>query len=173
MAKTLDEFLDDDPPVEVVEKPPLERLPRRPRKKPEASLAPPSASALARKKQEELKNIEEDLFRGTMGVLRDVTNFTAVMEVDDEKIPGDWVREFGLEEARRRYKGALAGAMSSKDAPVGVKVAMATAIGISKARAMEKGGAPIMNATFIQINNDPRVDPDAVVRVYPRKLLDE
>lgn len=140
---------------------------------PSAPLVKSETHSQALARQDALKNIEEELLVASLTTMRDVDRFKEIpiIPVDDCAIPKHWIEECGLDKARERYRVAYAGNMSAKDAPVALKIDMAMAVGIVKARAMSEAGPRVMNATLIQINPDPRTDPTVQVRQYPRKEI--
>lgn len=129
----------------------------------------------AKSQDELIQSVETLLYQESMEVVRDANRFREIdaIPVDDMKIPVEWVQEVGLEKARQRYRTALAGAMNAKEAPFALKMAATTAAGMARARAVSQSGPRSMNATFIQINADSRVDPTAPKFVYERKEVDE
>lgn len=150
----------------------LESLPEP--QKAELVVAPPGKLTV-KDQDEAIRSLEAQLYQETIEVVRDANRFREidVIQVDDEKIPKGWVEEVGLEKARERYRTAVAGAMSAKEAPFALKMAATTAAGLAKARAVSSQGPRQMNATFIQINGDPRVDQTAVRFQYPRREVEE
>lgn len=122
--------------------------------------------------RELIKQLENELLAESLSIVADANAAREinVIQVNDKDIPPAWVQKLGLERARAKYRTAFAASMSSKEAPVYLKMARDTSVGIIKARATESAGPRVMNATLIQINPDPRVTPGVQPREYPRIL---
>lgn len=113
-----------------------------------APLTARSAAPLAPHQHTRLRALEDDIHRRALVCLDDVSRWTDV-DPKQEEPPAAWVDELGLEGAQRRLRVARAAWMSPKEAPVGIKVAQTVAVGISRARATEGGGAQTLNVQTV------------------------
>ena len=109
-----------------------------------------------RRQLEQLAGLRNEVLEQSMGVLRDHLNFRHVdpyEKMEDSKVFKEWAAEHGAEEATKMYRLAEAGWRTAANAPVGIKNAMNTAIGIIKANATEKGGSRVLNVGKIFIDS--------------------
>lgn len=109
---------------------------------------------------EKLRRIEDELLAENLGIVRDAARFR---ELDPAKpeIPADWRDELGEKAAIERYRMATAAWLPAKDAPVGLKMAQSVALGIIKARSVEKAAPRTLNIAFVQLPA-PQVDFEEV-----------
>lgn len=106
-------------------------------------VAPPSPAPLNK-----LQRMEEDILERSLGVVQASMHWQDI-EPDAEEPPQAWVDELGKEGAQKRFRVARAAWMSAKTAPVGLSLAKATALGITKVRAMTKMATPTLNVAFV------------------------
>lgn len=111
-----------------------------------------------------IAGLEDRLLEQSMDVVANAMEFADV-SYGQEKPPEAWVRQLGEEGAKRKLRYVLAGQMSSKDAPIGVRVAQAVAVGILKSRA-QRTQQPTLNLHFVELTKQE-------VRVYPVQRRDE
>lgn len=97
-----------------------------------------------------VKAIEDRLFDKASEVLDGVLAFADV-KADDVSPPGEWIEEYGLERAEKRFRMAKYGLMSAKEAPVAIKVAQAHHASITNSRAKERNAPISLNAALILI----------------------
>lgn len=112
----------------------------------------PSSQALSAQ-HEKLAGIEDDILRTSMETVQDAMFWQDVFPVGESEAPAgppqQWVDELGEERARRRFRVAMAACMNAKDAPVGLGMARATFMGITKVRAASKVGSPTLAIQFV------------------------
>jgi hypothetical protein len=123
-----------------------------------ASIVPAKPSKLA-ESVDTIRAVEDEIHKESANVLRGVLAFS---EVDPawESPPDDWIAAYGQVEAEKRFRLAKYALMNAKEAPVGLKLAKDTFVGMSKARAAEKGGARTLNMTFVQMSRPMPVFPE-------------
>lgn len=118
----------------------------------ETALAPIEKDALnfAAKRQDKLKELENELFAENMAIMRDMACFRDI-DPDCEEPPEQWVTEVGPIEARKRLRIAKAAWLSAKEAPVALAVSKSITMGIIKARATEKAGPRSLNVALVHM----------------------
>lgn len=94
-----------------------------------------SPTGITRREAEarELQRIENSILEKSLKILDGVVSFNEVA-FDATEPPEEWVLEMGEQEALERFRVVKAGQMPEKAAPIGVKVAMRTALGIQALR---------------------------------------
>jgi hypothetical protein len=104
--------------------------------------------------QERLRDIEDSLYEQATTVVSNALAFTQI-EMGEEgaskEVPGEWIAELGYEKAAEKHRTALYALSSSKEAPIGLKLAATVQASITKARAQEKGGPKVLNMTLVQM----------------------
>lgn len=113
-----------------------------------------SAIEAHRQQLEKLAGLKNEVFELSMGVVRDSLRFRDVdpyEKMEESATYKQLVKEMGPEEATKVYRLAEAGWRTGANAPVGIKNAMNTAIGIMKANATEKGGSRVFNVGKVLI----------------------
>lgn len=98
----------------------------------------------------ELASMQDELLVRSLNVVEGAMAF-AEIEPTDSDPPAEWIEQLGEEKARIKFRIARAAWMAAKDAPVGIKVASALAVGIIKAKATEKAGPKQLNIAFVQM----------------------
>lgn len=139
----------DEPEVTVVEK--------RSALKGRADLAPKGESLSVAAQREVIAEVEGEIYHRVMKTMDGVAAFG---ELDPEKMdemPEGWVEAFGEREAEVRHRLARAAWMPGADAPVGLKLAANTFVGLAKARAVEKKGPPTLNLIAVSMPGPPQV----------------
>lgn len=116
--------------------------------------------------REEFARMEDDIARKSMFVLEGALSFLELEEATfDENgqpvpppIPAGWVEELermyptqGERLAEMKHRVARAAWLPSKEAPVGLKMAQATATGLARIRAGEKKGNKTLNVQVVQV----------------------
>ncbi len=101
--------------------------------------------------QERLRDIEDSLYEKATTVVADALSFSQIDEENCKEVPGEWIAEMGYERAAEKHRTARMALMSSKEAPVGLKLAATVQASITKARAQEKGGPKVLNMTLVQM----------------------
>lgn len=111
----------------------------------------PAAQSLAFQ-HERLATMQDELLERSLSVV-DASMRFAEIEPDTKEPPQEWIDELGgnVEKARRRLRVARAAWMSTSEAPVGIKVASAVAVGIIKAKATEKAQPRTLNIQVVQM----------------------
>ena len=102
----------------------------------------------ALKQEDILKGLQDRIFKSSLQIGVDVFDFNAIdpqLKMEEDPVFKQWVEDFGDPEARRKYRVAAAGWLPSKEAPMAISEATKMAVGIIKARAVEKGGARTIN----------------------------
>lgn len=89
-----------------------------------------------------LQSIEDKLLMESIGILQDVQCFSDI-DPGTEVPPPEWVEELGPVRARKRLRLAQAGWMSSKEAPIGIKVSQDIATNIMKAKSQRMVGSTL------------------------------
>ncbi len=119
------------------------------------------------KPEDELRKLQDELFRSSLEVSTDAMKFSevdpAAERAEDDPIFLEWVKSFGRKRAERKYRVARAGWMAKKDAPVGILESTSMAVGIMKARAVEKGGARILNVGTVNMYAEIPTQPEKEV----------
>lgn len=110
-----------------------------------------------------IAGLEDRLLEQSMRVVTEAMQFADVA-FGEKTPPEEWVETMGSELAERKLRYVLSGQMSGKDAPVGVKVAQAVAIGILKTRA-SRTQSPSLNISYVELTKTE-------VRVYPVQRRD-
>lgn len=105
-----------------------------------ATEALPARKSHAEQRQDEIREIEDELLRKSLEIVDASLDFCKV-DPTIETPPEQWVRELGADKAERKFKVAKAAWMAPKDAPCGILMAKSVSLGIIKARAAE-GTAP-------------------------------
>jgi len=126
-------------------------------------LDPRRRAELAR---EEFARMEDDIAAKAMFVLDGALSFLEVeppgFDEEGERIipeaPPQWIEELerqhpgqGERLANMKLRAALAAHLPSKEAPIGLKMAQGTAVGIARARAGEKKGNKSLNVQIVQV----------------------
>lgn len=132
----------------------------------EAIAQPPKRGSLQEKEQhrEELRGIEDELLRSSMGVVDSVLAFKDI-DPAEEGVPEEWVKKYGRLEAMKRQKLARAGWMPQAELPAGINIAYKLMVGIVKARATENPRTQQLNITMVQMTAPPPQFP--VIDVVP------
>lgn len=115
-------------------------------------------------KVEALQTIQDQILIKTGEIVSNGLSF-AEIDPDAKEPPEKWVKEMGLQKATEKFRTARYNLMSAKEAPVGTKLAAQIYVGIVRAKATEKGGAPRLNIEkVIMVESAPRE--------YPRQELE-
>jgi len=85
---------------------------------------------------ETFRAIEDELLKETMQVAYGIACF-AQLPPDAEGPPDEWIQDLGYKAAWTKFRVAKAAWMCQSEAPVGLKLAQATAIGIMRVRAAD------------------------------------
>lgn len=88
--------------------------------------------------QEALRAIEDELLKKSLGIVESALDFVELDPENNDEVPQEWIDELGEAEAVKRHRVARAGWLNAKEAPVAMKLAKDTAMGIVKARATDK-----------------------------------
>lgn len=107
--------------------------------------------------------IEDELLKETMQVAYGIACF-AQLGPDAEAPPEEWVRELGEKAAWTKFRVAKAAWMCQSEAPVGLKLAQATAIGIMRVRAADKAPTAQLNYSVVQVVGVPEFPEKEVER---------
>ena len=155
MKTFLDDFpsmMDDDPPVEVVER----KLSLREQKK----LA---ESDRSRRAQMRIQRLEEELIEDSLINMVGAAKFTAV-DPDAGGPPPEWVEEYGKDEADRLFRAASMALMNGKEAPVGLRLSEKMVSGIMAQRSKRDDTASNLNVRVITIPAPETCYPELEIR---------
>lgn len=119
----------------------------------------PSPAPLARSRQERIADIEEEVHQEAATILQDALHFPEVLpgppDADgnptEPTMPASWIAELGEEGAMRRMRTAQLALSSSKDAPIGLKLAKDTLVGMAKVKAAKNAPARTLNMVVVQM----------------------
>lgn len=111
---------------------------------------------------ETFQKLEQELFEASMNTALATATF-AELDPGAEGPPEEWIRKFGEELATIRYRIAKAAWMCQSEAPVGLKFANATAIGILRVRAADKQPSQTLNYTVVELAVAPPQFPEKEV----------
>lgn len=89
--------------------------------------------------EERLAELEDKIYAANLRIVDDMT-YWADVDLQAEAPKEEWVRELGVEGARRRHRVACAANMSLKDAPIGISAAKSIVSSLAKARAVREAG---------------------------------
>jgi hypothetical protein len=121
-----------------------------------APLVPAPGPAIV--KPSRLRDIEEEIHEEAATVLRDALAFSEIGPEDKEP-PFEWVKAFGMEKAWRRFKTAQYALLTPKEAPIGLRIAKDTVLGMARVRAHEKAGPKTLNMVVVQMSGTlPKFD---------------
>lgn len=109
-------------------------------------------------RQEAIAEAEEELYTKNLELLRNASHFGDV-DPNDESVPSEWIKAYGVEEATRRHRICRAAWLPAKDAPTGLAVAKYVVGTFAKARADAKR-PPSLNVQLIQMVSGPQVFPE-------------
>ena len=93
--------------------------------------------------------LEDTVFEDSLRVIGAALKFA---DIDSPDPPAEWVDEYGDKEARVRHRIATFATMNAKDAPVALKLAATTLIGLTKARAMRGAAPKSLNVQLVQMS---------------------
>lgn len=107
-----------------------------------------------------LRAAEDRVLKQSLDIVEGLIDFSALGfdekgQVDENQLPFEWSLLSDAEKARK-IRLARYGCLPSADIPHGAKLAHATAMGIIKARAQEKGGTKVLN---LEISSFPAPAP--------------
>ena len=129
---------------------------------PEEQLVPVKPDLpVVRSRADRIAAIEEEVHSEAATVINDAMHFMAI-DPGSEEPPEAWVAELGVEGAKRRMRTAQMALMSSKEAPVGLKLAKDTLVGMSKAKAQRKAPSTTLNMVVLMGGPLPQ---------YPRREI--
>jgi hypothetical protein len=100
---------------------------------------------------EELKEIEEGLYKKSMRTVGASLDFMDVDPANYAETLEKWTLEVGEEEAKARLRVALANWQTAKDAPVGLKMAKDVSVALIKARATRESAPVHLNMSFVKM----------------------
>ena len=105
---------------------------------------------LARSREEFITNIEHQVHKEAAGIVSDALHF-ADIDPDDDDPPQAWIDELGVEGARKRLRTAKYALQTPKEAPIGLRIAKDTMVGMSKAKAGKKGPSHVLNMLVVKM----------------------
>lgn len=95
-----------------------------------------------------LQEIQDQLLQKSLEVVGAAMAFSDIEE-DSTAPPDAWIAELGQDSAHARWRLAKAAWRTGRDAPVGIKLASQMAVGILKAKAVEKTGPKTLNVALV------------------------
>jgi hypothetical protein len=101
-----------------------------------------------------IKAIEDEVLEDALRVVSSSQKFAEVTTL--AKPPQSWVERWGEEEANLRFRIAQMANVPEKDAPIGMKIAAKTAVGIIKARETGKMGPLTLNLQMVAMTAPPK-----------------
>ncbi len=81
--------------------------------------------------------MERAVVAKNLEVFVDAAHFDHIDPEEPETIPGEWVKELGLERAVRRHRVARYALLPPKDAPAGLAMAKAVITAVAKQKAVQ------------------------------------
>lgn len=120
-------------------------------------------------RQDDLRDIEDEILRSAMGTVQDVLRFREI-DPAEEGIPDEWVQKYGMLEAQRLHRLARVGWLPGKQAPCALKLANNVMVGIVKARSTEKAAPRAVNVVLVRMTAPPRSYPE--MDVTPKEELE-
>lgn len=131
---------------------------------PEEDLVPvkPDPAPMVRSRADRIAVIEEEVHAEAATIIRDALCF---MKVDGTTVepPEAWVAELGAEGAMQRLRTAQMANLSPKDAPIGLRLAKDTLVGMAKAKAASKRPATTLNMVVVAMTGP--------LPTYPRREI--
>ena len=121
--------------------------------KPTSAVAPPAPAikrTVEEKRERSIRSLESDLLEKSLAVAMDSMRAFEIAP-DQENPPEEWVKELGIKGAVERFRTAKMALMSKKEAPVALDVAKTVAMGIIRARSVEKVGPKVLNVQFVNL----------------------
>lgn len=129
---------------------------------PEEELVPvrPDPKPLVRSRADRIAEIEEEVHVEAATVINDAMHFMAIepgqidVNTGDEmppQIPEEWIRELGQKGAERRMRTAQMANLPAKEAPIGLRLAKDTLVGMSKAKAQRNQPARTLNMVVVNM----------------------
>lgn len=116
------------------------------------------------KQQERLREVEDEILADSFTVVGAAINFCELDPENIDEIPPEWIEKYGEKTARERHRVAKSAWLSAKNAPVGIKAAMQTSLGIVKARATEKASPKSLSMTLVKMT---------AMHEYPSQEIEE
>jgi hypothetical protein len=113
-------------------------------------VVPAAPAPLARSRADRIAQVEEEVHAEAATIIRDALCF---MKVDPDTVepPETWVKELGAEGAMQRLRTAQMANLSPKEAPIGLRLAKDTLVGMSKAKAASKKPATTLNMVVVNM----------------------
>lgn len=136
MGDWLDEL--DEPEVEVVDGTSIEKRPKT-----DLEIY-----------EEAMLEMEAEIYEGCMQIIKGVVGF-ADIDPAEPIVPQKWVERWGEEEAEKLFRVAKSAWMPGQHAPVAIKVAQSTLVGMMKARAASKQQHNTLNVQLVSMTVSP------------------
>ena len=90
-----------------------------------------------------------------MQVVNGAVNFADLDPDNPEQIPEKWLEKWGEDECKKMLRIVRASWLPGSSAPVALKIAQSTLVGIMKAKAAEKGTRTQLNIQMIAMTSAP------------------
>lgn len=116
------------------------------------------------RRAEELASISDQLLKTHLNIAVDMGRFPEI-EPGMTEPPAKWVEEMGEERAKEAFRVANYALLPSKECPAGLKQSNALALGIMRAKAMEKAGNKALNIAVVTMTRpqDPPVPMPEII----------
>lgn len=105
---------------------------------------------LAKTRPDTLRDVEEEIHEEAAAVIQDALRFSELAPEATEP-PYEWVKEVGMERAMKRFYTAKYALMNAKEAPIGLRIAKDTLLGMVRAKSKEKAGPKTLNMVVVQM----------------------
>ncbi len=99
---------------------------------------------------EPFRELENELMKQGTEILADSLAWPEIGP-DTTEPPAEWVTALGRKRAEQKLRVALASWMPTKEAPVGLKMAQATVLGIARLRAGDRETNQKLNVQIVQV----------------------
>ena len=109
---------------------------------PEEAIEPVKPAPLVRSRADRIAQMEEEVHSEAATIIADALRFTEIRP-EDESPPQQWIDELGEPDAWRRFQTAKYALCTPKEAPIGLRLAKDTLVGMSKAKAQSKKPAGV------------------------------
>lgn len=99
---------------------------------------------------EPFREMENELMKQSTEILSDSLSWPEITMATTEP-PAEWVAALGRKRAEQKLRVAQAAWMPTKEAPVGLKMAQATVLGIARLRAGDRETNQKLNVQIVQV----------------------
>ena len=117
--------------------------------------------SLAERRQDSLQEVTDELLQESQSILCDALGFADLDEqhlMEGASPPEAWVEALGEKRAKRRLRVAKMALLPKKEAPAGLEMVRALAVGILSSKAKDKSGTKVLNVAFVNVPAPPQYD---------------